>query len=510
MARTPIAAAVAISWVWLWTAPAAGGTVTVEGQAPGPTPFLAVLELAVDDPGALRSVEVVIEPKPGSAARPIGARYTRSYLEARGYLDPQTGSLALPVFGLYAGFDNSVALKATFRGSRASRVTVEVPTPAWDDPSGVYANPTVVQPRAPADRLSYDYVLLKGYVEGLSPVIVDTDGEVRWVGTAGASSQPAILFENGIYVGDGTRLVRMELDGTSRDLADYADLGVVQFHHNFDPGKRGILVQVDTADAIESVILEVDASGDVLETWDMNEIVGSAMQAGGDDPSGFVKEGVDWFHSNAVAYDPSDDTLLVSSRESFVIAIDYDTGTIRWILGDPAKSWYQYPSLRRFALELGSDTLPPIGQHALSVAGRELLLFDNGSNSQNHTPAGESRDYSAARRYRIDPRRGRATETWTYVAEPPIYSPFCSSIYRDRRKDYLLDYSLAGPFLSTDVVGLTRRGAVAFHYSYPILDGCSIAWNAIPIHLEKLVFRDPPPTPAASAARAPRTARPGR
>jgi hypothetical protein len=246
---------------------------------------------------------------------------------------------------------------------------------------------------------------------------------------------------------------------------------------------------VDTVDAVESVVIEVDGLGRLLQTWDMNEIVRSAMLAGGDDPTGFVQDGVDWFHNNANAYQKSRDALILSSRENFVIAVDYETGAIRWILGDPTKSWYQYPSLRAFALTLVGDTLPPVGQHALSVKGNRLLLFDNGANSLNQIPAGENRDYSAARRYRIDAKKRVAREIWTYRTEPSIYSPYCSSVYEVRRKNRLLVYSLAGPFETTDVVGLTSRGKVAFHYNYPIPGFfCNIAWNAIPVHLERLVF----------------------
>jgi hypothetical protein len=179
----------------------------------------------------------------------------------------------------------------------------------------------------------------------------------------------------------------------------------------------------------------------------------------------------------------------VSSRENFVISLDYDTGAIRWILGDPTKNWYQFPSLRKFALALGKDTLPPIGQHAVSsVKGNALLLFDDGAASLNQTPAGDTRDYSAARKYRINAKKKVATETWTYLADPSIYSPFCSSVYEDRHRNYLLDYTLAGPYDTTDIMGLTSKGEVAFHYSYPIAEFCGVAWNAIPVHLEKLVF----------------------
>jgi hypothetical protein len=221
----------------------------------------------------------------------------------------------------------------------------------------------------------------------------------------------------------------------------------------------------------------------------MNEIVREAMLAEGDDPDLFVQDGIDWFHSNASSYQKSDDTLIVSSRENFVIALDYATGAIRWILGDPTKSWYQFPSLRAFALTLRGETLPPIGQHSVSsVKGKRLLLFDNGTESENHIPAGENRDYSAARKYHINGKKKVATEVWTYAAIPSISSPYCSSVYEDRRNNYLLDYTLAGPLLTTDLMGLTSKGEIAFRYSYPLVSFCGVAWNAIPVHLETLMF----------------------
>ena len=58
----------------------------------------------------------------------------------------------------------------------------------------------------------------------------------------------------------------------------------------------------------------------------------------------------DWFHNNSVTYRASDDSLIVSSRENFVIALDYASGAIKWILGDKTKAWFQYPSLSQFAL----------------------------------------------------------------------------------------------------------------------------------------------------------------
>ena len=72
-------------------------------------------------------------------------------------------------------------------------------------------------------------------------------------------------------------------------VADYSNIGVVNFHHNIDPGKTGLLIEPDTTTYFESVILEVDsADGHVLKTFNMADIISAAMIAGGDDPSQFV------------------------------------------------------------------------------------------------------------------------------------------------------------------------------------------------------------------------------
>ena len=264
----------------------------------------------------------------------------------------------------------------------------------------------------------------------------------------------------------------------------YSGLGVTGFHHNFDYGRDGLLLDVDTPNWTESVNIEVDATGKVLKMWNLADIVSAAMIAGGDDPSLFVFPApVDWFHNNATAYRASDNSLIVSSRENFVIALDYDTGAIKWILGDSTKHWYEFPSLRAFALNLGPDTLAPIGQHATSFFQDQLLLFDDGTASLTQMPPGEGRTYSAPRKYSIT--GNTATEVWHYLADPSIYSAFCSSVYEDAPDNYLIDYTRDDP--NTDLVALDATGNIAFFYQY-VANGCGTAFYADPIHLENLQF----------------------
>ena len=451
----------------------------------GPTPFISFAHTIVTDVAGFTSAQFQIWPKTGSATRPVRARYSRSYLEARGYFNSQNGDLTVPVFGLYAGRPNRVSITMSFnnRGHRFKRFNVIVNTPAYD--GGTYSNPTVIQQRLPGTALSYDFILLKGYAQNNTPIIIDSDAEIRWVGTAGVGAQNCMLFDNAFYLTSGTSLLRTEFDGVTTPVADYSAIGVTGFHHNIDPGREGMIIDVDTVDQTESVNLEVDAAGNVLRTWNLADIISAAMIAGGDDPSLFVYPAPnDWFHNNACAYRSADDSLIVSSRENFVIAIDYDTGNIKWILGDPTKHWYEFQSLRQFSLTLTQGSLPPIGEHALSMPGDQLLLFDDGAGSNFQQPPGETRDYSAPRKYQIDLGAFEATETWHYYPDPSVYSPFCSSDYEDAPNTYLIDYTLGRPFVYTGIVGLDPLGNVAFNYQYDELNFCGTAWNAFQIHWE--------------------------
>ena len=175
-------------------------------------------------------------------------------------------------------------------------------------------------------------------------------------------------------------------------VGDYSSLGVTNFHHNIDRGKVGIILDANTTTYFNSVNIEVDASGRVLKQWNLADIISAAMRAGGDDPSQFVyPTPTDWFHNNGVTYNRADDSVIISSRENFLICLDYKTSGIKWILGDPTKKWYQFPSLRKFALTLAPGSLPPIGQHAPSITfDQGLMVFDNGNQSIFQNPPGSS------------------------------------------------------------------------------------------------------------------------
>jgi len=201
-----------------------------------------------------------------------------------------------------------------------------------------------------------------------------------------------------------------------------------------------------------------------------------------------------------LTYRASDDSLIVSSRENFVIALDYQSGTIKWILGDTSKAWYQYPSLRQYALTVPTG-VAPIGQHAVSITSNDnLLLLDNGFPSLSQTPIGNARKFAAPRKYSLDLNNRTASQIFSY--NRGIISEICGSVYEDAPDNYLVDYAVAGGFRSgnafAQIVGLQAGGQRVFEYKYPTTF-CGEIFNALPIHLEQLSFPRTTPTFADTA-----------
>jgi arylsulfate sulfotransferase len=464
-------------------------SVVLVSKTAGATPFIRFLNFKVTPVGSVKSIQFSINPKPGSVTRPISGTYSATYLKTRGFLD-SAGNVKVPVWGLYDGVTNDVTLTYLFQDQSTKQIASSISTSTFNDPCK-YKQRIDVQKRTGFTNLSYDYMLLKNMCSNFSPAFMDTDGSLRWVGTAGVSNTASIFIYNGVYIGSGPQLLRMELDGAVEVVGDYSNIGVKDFHHNIDPGKVGLLVEVDTTTDFESVILEVNPQfGGVRKIWNMAEIISRAMRAGGDDPSGFVLVGKDWFHNNAATYRASDDSVLISSRENFVIALDYKTSAIKWILGDTSKHWYQYPSLRKYALSVTPGGVAPIGQHALSITySDQLLLFDDGLQSFTEIPPGNSRKYAVPRKYTLDLRNNTVTQVYSYHRS--IVSEICSSVYEDAPNNYLVDYAVAGGFMSgntmAEIVGLAPTGARVFDYAYPT-HFCDEIFNAFPIHLEDLSF----------------------
>lgn len=467
--------------------------VVVGAATAGPTPFISLVPLTGKDLTNVTAYRFVIAPKSGAISKPVDVTYTLASMVRLGHHTTGSASASLPVFGLHAGHANQVTVELVYRDTSRKAVGITVSTPAYVDPWSVYDRPIILQKRVTAGG-DLNYFFMKSQFAG--PVVMDSDGEIRWVVPTPLNSYSTAFDKDSFVIGTQTAVTftRVGLDGRTTSAA-LASTSYTKFHHNVDYGKVGLLGEFDGVlnglPSVESVIVEFGPTGAVLKEWDFADILGRYMRSQGDDPSTFIRHGIDWFHVNASTYDPRDDSIIASSRENFVIKVDYRTGELKWILGDPAKYWYTFPSLRAKALTLAPGGLYPHGQHATSInSDGHLMLFNNGTPSFNQppgAPVGETRLYSAVSAYVIDPVAMTAREAWRFDYGQSILSDICSSAYEAKGGSILVNYAVASNRTKARLVGLSKARSVMFDFEF-IGARCASSWNAEPIGLESMII----------------------
>ncbi len=166
--------------------------ITITGITAGATPFISKLTLQVSSTTVLKNIQFAIDPKPGSVTRPLSGTYSNDYLVSRGFEHPP--EVILPVYGLYAGYTNTVRLTYRFLDGSSKQAFTSITTPTFDDQGCGYNNPTKFQPRTNSTHLSYDYIFDNSACGDFSPVILDSDGALRWVSPFRFSSMARYMY----------------------------------------------------------------------------------------------------------------------------------------------------------------------------------------------------------------------------------------------------------------------------------------------------------------------------
>lgn len=468
----------------------------VVGNTAGASPFITFVQLKGNSLQQVASVGYAIAAKPGAASAPVRVHYTVDALRRKGYFPAGSSELTMPVFGLYANYGNQVTVDLHYTDGSTAALVATIATQPYTDPNGIYDKPTVHTPRAAGSKLGFDFFAIKN-VYG-APVVIDTDGEIRWALPGTPNGNSTMLKDNGFVLGDqyGPDFYRIEFDGSSSKTY-LASTTITQFHHNLDAGKFGVIGEFSqTVGGVlydKSYAADFDATGALLGQWDFAALLSNYMSSQGDDPTPFVRPSSDWFHMNAMIYDPRDDSVIASSRENFVIKVDYRTGAIVWIFGDPTKYWHTFPSLRAKALALIGSDFYPIGQHAISITSDGLLLlFNDGQGSTGQpagAPNGTTRTYSAVSAYSIDPIGKSAHEAWRFDNGQTLFSPYCSSAYQQPDKSLIVNYSVLDGGTDARVIGLNPSHEVVFDFQYASPGTCLSAWNTITVPFEDMIFQ---------------------
>ena len=337
----------------------------------------------------------------------------------------------LPIYGLYAGRENKVTIKCGDEEKELTIKTDELP----DD----FILPTSV--KKDESKLSNDLYFYTPSSSGYTAAY-DVNGDVRWYLTESAIWEINRL-DNGRLLVSTERLAEVpyystglyEMDMLGKIYTEYSLPG--GYHHDYYEMENGnLLVASDDfnndSGTVEDYVVEIDRkNGNIVKTFDLKDIL--KMTDGKSE--NWIE--YDWFHNNSVWYDKKTNSITLSGRhQDAVINIDYDTGKLNWILGDPEGWSDEYQ--KYFFKPVGDNFEWQWSQHAAMITPEGyVFLFDNGNNkSKNEDEYVDAADsYSRGVMYKIDTDKMTIEQVWEYGKErgSDFYSPYISDVdYLDK------------------------------------------------------------------------------
>lgn len=333
----------------------------------------------------------------------------------------------LPIVGLYSDYSNKVEIQL-YRGEK-NEITIDVP----DVFNG---NDPIISMDTTPQYLQDNVILITPAADDLA-VAYDYAGDARW-----HLNIPCVFdlkrLKNGNFVIGTDRLLRFQYYMSG--LYEMSPCGKIYkefripggYHHDqweMEDGNLLILTEDLSSETVEDMLVLVDrTSGEILKTWDFNDILD--MHKVGKSGSWTAH---DWFHNNALWYDKRTDSITLSGRHcDAMINIDYETGALNWIIGDP-EGWDPEYVEKYFFTPVGSNFEWQYEQHAcLITPNGDVMCFDNhhygSKNKETYLPAKNS--YSRGVRYKINTEERTIEQVWQYGKDrgAEFYSPYICNV----------------------------------------------------------------------------------
>ena len=351
---------------------------------------------------------------------------------------PETTSHALPVIGLYEGMATKVCVKLSTGEEQCFSIQSE-PLPA-----------EVCRCRNISTSMNYfgnNFMFLTPAGKNL-PTAYDYMGDIRWLLTVNTMFDIKRLQNGNILTGshryyympyNSTGLVELNLLG--KIYKEYRLPG--GYHHDqfeMEDGKILSLTQDFTRGTVEDMCVLLDReTGEILKTWDYRKVLPMDVAGSGS------QDAHDWFHNNAVWYDKKTHSLSFSGRhQDAIINLDYETGDLKWIVGDP-DGWPEDMQKKYFFKPVGdlSKFDWQREQHACVITpSGDVMCFDNGQyRSKVKAKYIKNRDnFSRGVRYRIDTKKMEIEQVWQYGKElgESFFSPYICNVEYYAEGHYLI------------------------------------------------------------------------
>ncbi len=340
----------------------------------------------------------------------------------------------LPIYGLYANTDNTIELTVNNETKTLTITTDPLP----DDfilPTSVTANKQLL-----GNDLYFVTPSSSGYTAAY-----DVNGDVRWYLTDMYLWDIQTL-NNGNLLLSTNRLINppyyttglMEMDFMGKVYFEYSLPG--GYHHDVFEMENGnfLIASNDFASGtVEDYIVEMDRdTGEIIKTFDLKDILNM------EDGKNENWSEYDWFHNNAVWYDKATNSITLSGRhQDAVINIDYNSGELNWIVGDPTNWSEEYQ--KYFFTPIGDNFEWQWSQHAsMILPNGNLFVFDNGNNrskiEEEYIDA--VNNYSRGVIYHLDTVNHTISQVWEYGKNrgSDFYSPYISDVDYLSENHYLI------------------------------------------------------------------------
>ncbi|MCI8861449.1 MAG: aryl-sulfate sulfotransferase [Lachnospiraceae bacterium] len=349
---------------------------------------------------------------------------------------PRKKEHILPILGLYGGYDNQVELR--LYGGRSHTITIRTEELSERVPKLLSLN---TEP----EYISEDLIFVTPSLNALATAF-DRFGEVRWHLTVPVIFEMARL-KNGNFLIGTERVMQMpyymsglyEMTMMGKIVKEYSIPG--GYHHDqceMEDGNILVLTEGESYETVEDVIVLLDReTGEIRKTWDLKDCL-----IPGEGPSGGYTPR-DWFHNNALWYDKHTHSITLSGRHvDAIINIDYETGALNWIIGDP-ETWPADKQKYFFQIKGGKDFDWPYEQHGCLVTPNGgIMCFDNGHyRSKIPEKFLLNRDsFSRGVLYQIDRETMTIEQLWQYGKErgEEFFSSYIGNVEWYKEDHYLV------------------------------------------------------------------------
>lgn len=347
----------------------------------------------------------------------------------------------LPIYGLYADYNNKVDISYTLSNGKKITKQVEIQTNKLPDD---FVLPTSL--KKDSSKLTNDLYFFTPSSKGYT-CAYDVNGDVRWYLSNNAVWDNTRL-KNGHMMVSTERLVNSpyymtglyEIDLLGHIYNEYSIKG--GYHHDyFELPNGNLLVASDDfnneAGTVEDYLVELDrTTGNIVKTWDLKDVLNM------EDGKSENWSNYDWFHNNSVWYDEATNSITLSGRhQDAVINIDYTSGKLNWIIGDSTNWSSEYQ--KYFFTPVGKDFEWQWSQHAAMITPEGyVFIFDNGNNKSKYSSkyVDATNGYSRGVMYKIDTDKMTIEQVYEYGKErgSSFYSPYISDVDYLSKNHYLI------------------------------------------------------------------------